>query len=431
MHSRYTDKKMSAIWSEENKFNTWYDVELAVSKILAQLNIIPYDVPNTMESLKTQCLSGKFVEKINEIEKTVKHDIIAFLTHLSEVLGEPSKYVHYGMTSQDLIDTAQAILLKDSINLIINRLDDLQDSLLAKAVYYKDTICVGRSHGIHAEPITFGLKLLGHYAAVKRCKRNLQLSMHNIVTVKCSGAVGTFSMLDPIVEENLSAALRIPLEPVATQVIPRDRIALLMSYLSITASVIERFAIEIRHLQRTEVGEVIESFTKGQKGSSAMPHKKNPINTENLTGLSRLVRMSLTPAMENIALWHERDISHSSTERVILADTFTHLSFALIRMKDVVDNMQVNKQRMLDNLNMTGGLTYSQKVLLYLIDNKGYSREEAYKIVQECAHDHEYFKISFRDRKILTESEIEQIFNPKTYLRNIDYIFRRVVDNVW
>ena len=431
MHSRYTDKKMSAIWSEENKFNTWYDVELAVSKILAQLNIIPYDVPNTMESLKTQCLSGKFVEKINEIEKTVKHDIIAFLTHLSEVLGEPSKYVHYGMTSQDLIDTAQAILLKDSINLIINRLDDLQDSLLAKAVYYKDTICIGRSHGIHAEPITFGLKLLGHYAAVKRCKRNLQLSMHNIVTVKCSGAVGTFSMLDPIVEENLSAALRIPLEPVATQVIPRDRIALLMSYLSITASVIERFAIEIRHLQRTEVGEVIESFTKGQKGSSAMPHKKNPINTENLTGLSRLVRMSLTPAMENIALWHERDISHSSTERVILADTFTHLSFALIRMKDVVDNMQVNKQRMLDNLNMTGGLTYSQKVLLYLIDNKGYSREEAYKIVQECAHDHEYFKISFRDRKILTESEIEQIFNPKTYLRNIDYIFRRVVDNVW
>ena len=431
MHSRYTDKKMSAIWSEENKFNTWYDVELAVSKILAQLNIIPYDVPNTMESLKTQCLSGKFVEKINEIEKTVKHDIIAFLTHLSEVLGEPSKYVHYGMTSQDLIDTAQAILLKDSINLIINRLDDLQESLLAKAVYYKDTICVGRSHGIHAEPITFGLKLLGHYAAVKRCKRNLQLSMHNIVTVKCSGAVGTFSMLDPIVEENLSAALRIPLEPVATQVIPRDRIALLMSYLSITASVIERFAIEIRHLQRTEVGEVIESFTKGQKGSSAMPHKKNPINTENLTGLSRLVRMSLTPAMENIALWHERDISHSSTERVILADTFTHLSFALIRMKDVVDNMQVNKQRMLDNLNMTGGLTYSQKVLLYLIDNKGYSREEAYKIVQECAHDHEYFKISFRDRKILTESEIEQIFNPKTYLRNIDYIFRRVVDNVW
>ena len=431
MHSRYTDKKMSAIWSEENKFNTWYDVELAVSKILAQLNIIPYDVPNTMESLKTQCLSGKFVEKINEIEKTVKHDIIAFLTHLSEVLGEPSKYVHYGMTSQDLIDTAQAILLKDSINLIINRLDDLQDSLLAKAVYYKDTICVGRSHGIHAEPITFGLKLLGHYAAVKRCKRNLQLSMHNIVTVKCSGAVGTFSMLDPIVEENLSAALRIPLEPVATQVIPRDRIALLMSYLSITASVIERFAIEIRHLQRTEVGEVIESFTKGQKGSSAMPHKKNPINTENLTGLSRLVRMSLTPAMENIALWHERDISHSSTERVILADTFTHLSFALIRMKDVVDNMQVNKQRMLDNLNMTGGLTYSQKVLLYLIDNKGYSREEAYKIVQECAHDHDYFKISFRDRKILTESEIEQIFNPKTYLRNIDYIFRRVVDNVW
>ena len=428
MHSRYTEPDMAHIWSEENKFNTWYDVELAVSKIQAQLSIVPLDVPKTMETFKTQCLSGDYVQKINEIEKTVKHDIIAFLTHLAKILGAPSKYVHYGMTSQDLIDTAQAILLRDSINLIVSRLDDISDSLLDKAIAYKNTACVGRSHGIHAEPMTFGLKLLGHYAAIERCKRNLKIAIHNIVTIKCSGAVGTFSILDPAVEENLSAVLQIPLEPIATQVIPRDRIALLISHLSIIAGVVERFAVEIRHLQRTEVGEVIESFTKGQKGSSAMPHKKNPISTENLTGLARLVRMALIPAMENIALWHERDISHSSVERVILADTFTHLSFALVRMKDVVDNMQINAQRMRENLDMTGGLPFSQKVLLYLIDKKGYSREEAYKIVQECAHNHEYFKISFRDRKILTDTEIREIFDPKMYQQNIDYIFRRVVE---
>ena len=428
MHSRYTEPDMAHIWSEENKFNTWYDVELAVSKIQAQLSIVPSDVPKTMETLKTQCLSGDYVAKINEIEKTVKHDIIAFLTHLAKILGTPSKYVHYGMTSQDLIDTAQAVLLRDSINLIVSRLDNISDSLLDKAIAHKNTACVGRSHGIHAEPMTFGLKLLGHYAAVERCKRNLKIAINNIVTIKCSGAVGTFSILDPAVEENLSAVLQIPLEPIATQVIPRDRIALLISHLSIIAGVIERFAVEIRHLQRTEVGEVIESFTKGQKGSSAMPHKKNPISTENLTGLARLVRMALTPAMENIALWHERDISHSSVERVILADTFTHLSFALVRMKDVVDNMQINEQRMRENLDMTGGLPFSQKVLLYLIDKKGYSREEAYKIVQECAHNHEYFKSSFIDRKILTDAEIREIFNPKMYQQNIDYIFRRVVE---
>ena len=428
MHTRYTEPTMAHIWSEENKFNTWYDVELAISKIQAQLNIVPYDVPKTMETLKTQCLSNNYVEKINEIENTVKHDIIAFLTHLAKILGEPSKYVHFGMTSQDLIDTAQAILLRDSIQLLNTKLSSLGQSLLDKALLYKNTPCVGRSHGIHAEPMTFGLKLLGHFAAVDRCRRNLQNDMYNIVTIKCSGAVGTFSMLDPTVEENLSVALKIPVEPIATQVIPRDRIALLMSHLSIIAGVIERFAVEIRHLQRTEVGEVIESFTKGQKGSSAMPHKKNPISTENLTGLARLIRMALMPAMENIALWHERDISHSSVERVILADTFTHLSFALVRMKSVVDHMQINEQRMRENIDMTGGLPFSQKVLLYLIDKKGYSREDAYKLVQECAHNYQYFKISFKDRKILTEQEINEIFDPKIYQNNIDYIFRRVIE---
>lgn len=428
MHNRYIDPEMAAIWSEENKFQTWYDVEYKVSLILAELKVIPYSVPKTMETLKTQCLSDNFIEKINSIEKTVKHDIIAFLTHLSNVLGEPSKYVHYGMTSQDLIDTAQAILLRDSILLLRKKLNEICTSFRKQAIKYKNTPCVGRSHGIHAEPMTFGLKLLGHYSAFDRCSNNLIKDLDNIITLKCSGAVGTFSVLDPVVEENLSVLLHIKAEPVATQVIPRDRIALLMSHLSIIASIIERFAVEIRHLQRTEVGEVIESFTKGQKGSSAMPHKKNPISTENLTGLARLVRMSLTPAMENIALWHERDISHSSVERVILADTFTHLSFALTRMKTVIDNMQVDENRMRQNLDMTGGLPFSQKVLLYLIDKKGYSREDAYKLVQECAHNHQYFKISFKDRKILTDKEIKEIFDPNNYVKNIDYIFNRVLD---
>ena len=428
MHNRYIDPEMAAIWSEENKFQTWYDVEYKVSLILAELKIIPYSVPKTMETLKTQCLSDNLIEKINSIEKTVKHDIIAFLTHLSNVLGEPSKYVHYGMTSQDLIDTAQAILLRDSILLLRKKLNEICTSFRKQAIKYKNTPCVGRSHGIHAEPMTFGLKLLGHYSAFDRCSNNLIKDLDNIITLKCSGAVGTFSVLDPVVEENLSMLLHIKAEPVATQVIPRDRIALLMSHLSIIASIIERFAVEIRHLQRTEVGEVIESFTKGQKGSSAMPHKKNPISTENLTGLARLVRMSLTPAMENIALWHERDISHSSVERVILADTFTHLSFALTRIKTVIDNMQVDENRMRQNLDMTGGLPFSQKVLLYLIDKKGYSREDAYKLVQECAHNHQYFKISFKDRKILTDKEIKEIFDPNNYVKNIDYIFNRVLD---
>lgn len=427
MHNRYIDPEMAAIWSEENKFQTWYDVEYKVSLILAELKVIPYSVPKTMETLKTQCLSDNFIEKINNIEKTVKHDIIAFLTHLSNVLGEPGKYVHYGMTSQDLIDTAQAILLRDSILLLRKKLNEICTSFRKQAIKYKNTPCVGRSHGIHAEPMTFGLKLLGHYSAFDRCSNNLIKDLDNIITLKCSGAVGTFSVLDPVVEENLSMLLHIKAEPVATQVIPRDRIALLMSHLSIIASIIERFAVEIRHLQRTEVGEVIESFTKGQKGSSAMPHKKNPISTENLTGLARLVRMSLTPAMENIALWHERDISHSSVERVILADTFTHLSFALTRMKTVIDNMQVDENRMRQNLDMTGGLPFSQKVLLYLIAKKGYSREDAYKLVQECAHNHQYFKISFKDRKILTDKEIKEIFDPNNYVKNIDYIFNRVI----
>jgi len=431
MHERYTDKEMAQIWSEKNKFEKWFDIELHVAKIQSELGIIPYDVPKTMETLKTACFSYGYVQKINEIEKTTKHDIIAFLTHLSNVIGEPSKYIHYGMTSQDLIDTSQSILIKESISLIKNRILSICNKLEEKSIKYKYDYCIGRTHGIHAEPMTFGLKMLSHYAAFQRCFQALDMDIDEIVRIKCSGAVGTFSMIDPIVEENLSIKLKIPAEDISTQVIPRERLALLFSHLSIIAGVIERFAIEIRHLQRTEVGEVIESFTEGQKGSSAMPHKKNPILTENLTGLARLIRMSLIPAMENIALWHERDISHSSVERITLPDTFTHLSFALKRVESVLDNMVVDTEKMKLNLDLTKGSYYSQKFLLHLI-KKGYKREKAYKLVQDVVQ--EGISLSkgnifygFFERQIFTEDELNQIMNLDNYKKNIDYIFNKVL----
>ena len=428
MHERYTDKEVAEIWSEENKFKIWFDIEHAVCEINGNLGHIPSSVSKYMQLKKDECLHEGFVEKICEIESVTKHDIIAFLTHLSNILGEPSKYVHYGMTSQDLIDTGLAIQIRSSLKIIIRKLQELKGSLKKQALKHKNTYCVGRSHGIHAEPMTFGLKLLSHYTAFDRCEKLLSDNIDNMLRIKCSGAVGTFSVIDPVVEETLSNKIQIFSEDISTQVIPRDRIALLISHLSIIASCIERFAVEIRHLQRTEVSEVIESFTAGQKGSSAMPHKKNPILTENLTGLCRVIRMAIVPALENVALWHERDISHSSAERIILPDTFVHLAFALNRTKNVVDNMVVNEKRMLENLNSSNGLVYSQKVLLYLIKEKNYTREEAYKIVQEAAHNEDYFKISFKDKGILSLDEINLIFNPKNYIKNIDYIYDKVFE---
>ena len=434
MHERYIDKEMSQIWSEENKFEKWFEVELNVCKIQGDLGIIPQDVSKTMETLKESCLSSDYVKKINDIEKTTKHDIIAFLTHLSNVIGEPSKYIHFGMTSQDLIDTSQAILIRESISLIKRRLLSICNKLKEKSIEHKFTYCIGRTHGIHAEPMTFGLKMLSHYASFQRCFESLIRDVDEMVRIKCSGAVGNYGMINPSVEENLSARLRIPAEDISTQVVPRERLALLFSHLSIIAGCIERFAIEIRHLQRTEVGEVIESFTKGQKGSSAMPHKKNPILSENLTGLARLVRMSLIPAMENIALWHERDISHSSVERVILPDTFTHLSFALKRMESILDNMVVNVDKMKENIALTKGSFYSQKVLLYLIKEKNYTREHAYELVQEVVQEGKSLSkgiifYGLVERGIVTEDELfvlvglsETVSEVNEFNKNIEYL---------
>ena len=428
MHNRYTDQEMAAIWSEQEKYETWFEVEHKVCEIYAELGKIPYDTPKTMESLREACFAGDFVAKIEEIESVTKHDIIAFLTHIANVIGEPAKHIHYGMTSQDLIDTAQAILVRRSILLILSRLADLRQALLEKAALHKETICMGRSHGVHAEPMSFGVKLLSHYAGFDRCAKALWRDLPEMVRIKCSGAIGTYSMIDPVVENTLAGKLGIPTEDIATQVVPRDRLALLFSHLSILASCIERFAIEIRHLQRTEVGEVIESFSPGQKGSSAMPHKKNPILTENITGLARAVRMSLIPAMENVALWHERDISHSSVERISLPDTFTHLSFALSRVTRVVQDMQVNTDKMRDNVWSQGATFFSQAVLLALIDN-GMSREDAYKIVQECAHSNpDNFKYAVMSKNLFSKEKLNDLFHITRYTKYTDYIFNKVLE---
>jgi len=313
------------------------------------------------------------------------------------------------------------------LTLISKRISDVKDSLKEKALKYKNTFCVGRSHGIHAEPMTFGLKLLTHYEAFSRCENLILKNYNDILRIKCSGAVGTFSMIDPIVEESLAGMYELQPETIATQVVPRERIALMMSLLSIVASCLERFAVEIRHLQRTEVGEVMEGFKPGQKGSSAMPHKKNPILTENLTGLCRAVRMALIPSMENIALWHERDISHSSVERITLPDTFTHLSFALKRTKNIIDDMVINENKMMDNLWITNGLIFSQQILLKLIE-KGYTREDAYSVVQKCAHNEtNLFAENLNNENIFDLAELTECFDLKKYIKNIDYIYGRVL----
>lgn len=428
MHKRYTDKEMEQIWSEQNKFSTWYDVEQYVCEILGDLGTIPNDIGKIMSLNKDKCLSGDYVEQIEEIEQTTKHDIIAFLTHLSNNIGDSAKHIHYGMTSQDLIDTAQAIIIKDSVNLIIKRLQVLLDSLHDQAVKHKNTFCIGRSHGIHAEPMTFGLKLLTHYAAFKRCVNALERDLDHIIRIKCSGTIGTYTMNGPAVEESLALKLGIKAEDISTQVIPRERLALLFSHLSIIASCIERLATEIRHLQRTEVGEVIESFSKGQKGSSAMPHKKNPILTENLTGLARTIRMSIVPAMENITLWHERDISHSSAERILLPDTFVHLSFALKRINFVIQDMKVDVDKMRNNLWKTDGAFFSQRILLKLINDKGFTRENAYHVVQQLAHKNNgEFRKNTISSGLLTKEELNDCFNVTHYTKHIEYVYNKVL----
>ena len=376
MIERYTRKEIKNIWEDYNKYSIWLNIELAAAEAMEKFKIIPRGV---VKKVKSKAKIN--VKRILEIENKVKHDVIAFLTSITEKAGKEAKYLHKGMTSSDVLDTCFNLQLKQSGKILLKDIDQLLLSIKRQAIKHKFTLCIGRSHGIHAEPITFGLKMLTFYQEFLRNKKRLQNSIEEISTCAISGAVGTFANVDPRVEGYVAKKLKLKVEPISTQIIPRDRHAQFFSTLGIIASSIERFAVEIRHLQRTEVLEVEEFFGKKQKGSSAMPHKKNPILSENLTGLARLIRSSVTPAFENIALWHERDISHSAVERNIGPDATTALDFALTRLSDVVKNLNIYPSNMKKNLSLTNGIFFSQRVLLELT-NYGYTREEAYKIFQ-------------------------------------------------
>ena len=433
MIERYSRKQMVDIWSQQEKFNIWFQIEAHACDAQAELGVIPAD------SAKIIWEKGQFdIDRIDEIEKTTKHDVIAFLTNLTEYIGEDARFIHQGMTSSDVLDTTLSIQLQKASDILLNDLDLLLKAIEKRSIEHKNTVTIGRSHAIHAEPITFGLKLAGYYAEFKRNKKRLLDARKEISTCAISGAVGTFAHIDPFVENYVSKKLDLIPEEISTQVIPRDRHAMFFSILGVIASSVERLATEIRHLQRTEVREVEEFFSQGQKGSSAMPHKRNPVLTENLTGLARLVRSSVIPALENVTLWHERDISHSSVERMIAPDATITLDFALHRLTDVIENLLIYPNTMQLNLEKLGGLVHSQQVLLALTQ-KGASRESAYEMVQSNAMkvwetpEHErknvYKKLLIDDqnvRKFLDEAEIEKLFNLEQHFVHVDTIFQRV-----
>ncbi len=430
MIPRYTRPDMAAIWEPENRFRIWLEIETLACEKMAQLGTIPKSVPETLRKK-----GGFDVARIDEIEREVKHDVIAFLTSVAEHVGEDSRYVHQGMTSSDVVDTAFSVQLVQAADILLKDLDALLAALKKRALEHKDTVCVGRSHGIHAEPTTFGLKLSGHYAAFRRARARLENARAEIAVCKLSGAVGTYATLDPAIETYVAEKLGLRPEDVATQVIPRDRHAMFFATLGVIASSIENLSIEIRHLQRTEVREAEEYFSPGQKGSSAMPHKRNPILTENLTGLARVVRAAVTPALENVALWHERDISHSSVERVMAPDACNALDFALARLAGVIEKLLVYPDAMLDNLNRTGGLVFSQKVLLALT-NAGISREDAYRIVQrnamkvwESRGKSSFLDLLSADPDIkLTKEQLAAIFDMAAYKKECANILARAFD---
>jgi adenylosuccinate lyase len=379
MIPRYTRPEMAQIWEPENRFKIWLEIETLAAEKMAEMGTIPASVPKVLRE------KGAFdVARIDEIEAEVKHDVIAFLTSVSEFIGPDSRYVHQGMTSSDVLDTSFAVQLTQAADLLLKDIEGLLAALKKRAIEHKDTICIGRSHGIHAEPTTFGIKLAGHYAAFARCRERLKIARAEIATCSISGAVGNYATIDPAVEEYVAGKLGLKPETHSTQVIPRDRHAMFFAVLGVVASCVENLAIEVRHLQRTEVREAEEFFSAGQKGSSAMPHKRNPVLSENLTGLARLVRMAVVPAMENVALWHERDISHSSVERNIAPDATVTLDFALVRLTGMMDKLLVYPAVMKANLDRLGGLHFSQKVLLALTQ-AGVSREDAYRLVQRNA----------------------------------------------
>jgi len=428
MISRYSRKELTQIWSEENKYKIWLNIEIAAAKAMEKYKIIPKGVSSIVKR------KAKIkVKRIHEIEAKVKHDVIAFLTSITEQAGINARYLHQGMTSSDVLDTTFNIQLVQSGNILIKDINKILSILKRQAKKYKLTPCIGRSHGIHAEPITFGLKLASFYEEFKRNKRRLLSAIYEISTCAISGSVGTFANIDPRIERFVAKKLKLRPEPISTQIIPRDKHAYYFSVLGIVAGSIERIANEIRHLQRTEVYEIQEYFSKNQKGSSAMPHKKNPILSENLTGLARMIRSYVVPALENIALWHERDISHSSVERNIGPDANITLDFALYRLANILNNMVVYPKKMLSNLNITKGLIFSQEVMLELTKS-GIPREKAYRIVQKHAKQSfsrniDLIELIKKDKLInskISISKIKNIFNYSKHFKHVNYIFRRV-----
>ena len=430
MIPRYSRPEMTAIWEPESKFQIWFEIEAHATDALAELGVVP------KEAAAAIWAKGKFdVERIDEIEREVKHDVIAFLTNVAENVGEEARFMHQGMTSSDVLDTCLAVQLARASDILLEDIDALLAAIKKRAYEHKFTPTIGRSHGIHGEPVTFGLKLAQAYAEFERNRERLVAARKEIATCAISGAVGTFANIDPKVEEHVAEKMGLAVEPVSTQVIPRDRHAQYFATLGVIASSVERLAVEIRHLQRTEVLEAEEYFSPGQKGSSAMPHKRNPILTENLTGLARMVRSYALPAMENVALWHERDISHSSVERMIGPDATVTLDFSLVRLTGVIDKLLIYPERMQKNLDRMGGLVHSQRVLLALTQ-AGISREDSYRIVQRNA-----MKVWESDGQIalldllkadpdvsakLSDAELEERFNLDYHFKHVDTIFARV-----
>ena len=428
MIPRYSRPEMVAIWEAENKFRIWFEIEAHACDAQAELGVIPKD------AAKAVWERGKWeIERIDEIERETKHDVIAFLTNLAEHVGDEARFVHQGMTSSDVLDTCLAVQMSQAADILIADVDKLLAALKTRALEHKDTVCIGRSHAIHAEPTTFGVKLAGHYAEFVRNRARLVAARAEVATCAISGAVGTFANIDPRVEEHVAGKRGLTPEPVSTQVIPRDRHAMFFAALGVVASSLERLAVEIRHLQRTEVREAEEFFSPGQKGSSAMPHKRNPILTENITGLARMVRSAVVPAMENVALWHERDISHSSVERMIGPDATVTLDFALARMTGVIEKLLIYPDMMQRNMDSLGGLVFSQRVLLALTQ-AGMSREASYSAVQRNA-----MKVWEQGADFLTElkadpevtahvadTDLAAMFDLTYHTKNVDVIFRRV-----
>jgi len=431
MIPRYSRSEMASLWEPQTRYRIWFEIEAHAADAMADLGTIP---KSAAQAIWEKGKKANFdAARIDAIEREVKHDVVAFLTHLAEIIGPEARFLHQGMTSSDVLDTSLNIQLVRASDILLRDLGELLDALKRRAFEHKTTLCIGRSHGIHAEPTTFGLKLAYAYAEFSRARERMATARREIATCALSGAVGTFANVDPRVEAHVARAMGLAVEPISTQIIPRDRHAAYFATLAVIASSIERLATEIRHLQRTEVLEVEEFFAEGQKGSSAMPHKRNPVLSENVTGLARLVRSAVNPALENVALWHERDISHSSVERGIAPDATTHLDFALARLSGVIAGLVVHPENMRSNLNRLGGLIHSQRVLLALTQ-KGMSREEAYDVVQRNAMPVWKAKGDFATllktdpdvKNRLAPAEIDALFDLRYHTRHVDEIFRRV-----